>query len=85
MNDWASSTVYFRVVYRSCVVSVDQVDTCHETKYLACVPRCLGEILIADAGLAMPGQYCIQQVSRDFLIGTIHVVTVTFRSHRCSL
>ena len=55
MNDWASSTVYFRVVYRSCVVSVDQVDTCHETKYLACVPQCPCEMLTVDAGLAMPG------------------------------
>ena len=37
-------TVYFRVVHRSCVVSVDQVDTCCETKYLACVPWCLCEV-----------------------------------------
>jgi len=31
----------FRVVHGSCVESVDQVDTYHETKYLACVPQCL--------------------------------------------
>jgi len=54
-NDRASHAVYFQVVHRSCVVSVDQVDTCRESKYLACVPWCPCEIPTADARLAMPG------------------------------
>ena len=33
-----TTTFIFRVVHRSCVVSVDQVDTCRETKYLTSAP-----------------------------------------------
>ena len=51
----ANHAVYLRVVHRSCVVSVDQVDTCRETKYRACVPWRPCEILTTDVGLAMPG------------------------------
>ena len=81
-NHQASHAIYFVEVHRTCVESVDQVDTCCETKYLS--SQC---ILMSAWNADSRCRASYARLVPSKLSGTdcIHVVTVTVRTLSCSL